>query len=1043
MREKIIFLIAIFIMFARADITKAHVMNINNIDGDAEYSRESDVPKSIYYKDGQYEGTLQLKETFTSSGEAPVNINYISDRIDFEVRDYCIWSKDDYTMYFEHQEGWLPWEKYVTVDGHEFKVEFSTTKKGVYFTKYATPDQPRGTDDYSDDPWTGPENCSDGKRYHTAIHYYYGYYTGNYTKDDTRKYKGRYEGTLYEIPEVVSNKVQIEDSYKINEVNWVKANSNFGIKIGGYTSFTSSAFKINSLHPLIKHKYGSTYINAYIKNGETSSTNGGVSLNENPYLTLSGISTKRNNNSAQSKFSMKINKDSEAIDVYPLLRVYRDGKYEDDSQIVANTPWLEDGKQAKVIADGVAPDTKIIGVNNIDWYPEDKEIRISSIDYGSGLKDIELWENGLLITKRNSDFSYIERKSGINVMKTIATDNVGNKREGTFYIKLDKIAPTIEGIPSEQWTRDDVQIQLYAADKESGIKSFSLYKIDNDGDEILVEGGGGEEILYYLEKNEGINRFKVVAEDNVGHKTEQTFAVKIDRTAPTISGIPSPNWNRNDVAVNLKSTDMGSGVRSIELYKLGLRVATGVDSLSYVEKTDGIHSFKVVTVDNVGNSKEQDFTVKVDKTAPEISGIPNISISKEETKFNLLAIDKLSGMKSLKLYRAGTLVVSGINAIEYTEKNLGEYEYKVIAEDVAGNVKEITFNFAFLRADLTITDMKIYDGDKLVNDIVQGQEYIIETRIKNIGKNSSAACNINVKNLSSNRDIANLPVQDIAPNQEITVRTKFIDATLGKRQLEGFVDSGNTEKEMREDNNKYILDYSVYPFNNKPIADFDVAPNPQDVYEDLIYADRSYDPDQWDKIIEKEWSYKLDSDSEWINTGGNPIPKITKYGKYNIRLRVRDQGNVASPSKWSDYCIRDINIVPFLTVQGTINPNPAPGGKKLHVNVQTTGKAKRIKVKFPDELIKLSTLEDPLVMEKEIKIEPNHTEELIMWLPLNSPKTIDKDGKRIFPAYKVYVEAENQYGIIVHAYIDLDVQGTILDTIQYSFRATGDDRKGK
>jgi len=246
---------------------------------------------------------------------------------------------------------------------------------------------------------------------------------------------------------------------------------------------------------------------------------------------------------------------------------------------------------------------------------------------------------------------------------------------------------------------------------------------------------------------------------------------------------------------------------------------------------------------------------------------------------------------------------------------------------------------------------------------------------------------------------------------------------------------------MREDNNKYILDYSVYPFNNKPIADFDVAPNPQDVYEDLIYTDRSYDPDQWDKIIEKEWSYKLTSDSEWISTGSNPIPKITKYGKYNIRLRVRDQGNVASPSKWSDYCIRDINIVPFLTVQGTINPNPAPGGKKLHVNVQTTGKAKRVKVVFPNEILRLSTVDDPLIAEKEIKVEPNHVEEFLMWLPLNTPSTIDKDGKRILPPYKVYVEAENQYNIIEHSYIDLDVRGTVLDGLRYGIKATGHDIK--
>ncbi len=136
-----------------------------------------------------------------------------------------------------------------------------------------------------------------------------------------------------------------------------------------------------------------------------------------------------------------------------------------------------------------------------------------------------------------------------------------------------------------------------------------------------------------------------------------------------------------------------------------------------------------------------------------------------------------------------------------------------------------------------------------------------------------------------------------------------------------------------------------------------------------------------------------------------------------------------------------VNIDRDLTISGVIDPNPSPAGKKVSIDITTIGKAKRIKIVFPDELVKLATVDSPLIFEKAITVEPTHKERIHAWLPLETPVTLDKDNIRVKPAYKIYIEAENTYGKVVKGYIDLDVQGSIFDKLQYGIKATGYDRK--
>lgn len=537
-------LIFIFICFLiqGSQVTEAQVHDKNVIiNGENEYENINDIPTTIYYREGNYEGTLKLKDKVVSSGSDSKELNYDTGYWDFSVRDYCEWSSEDYIMYFQYNKGWPPSSKYVEMEGYTFQVWLSSVWQGTYFTCYATPDQPRGEDKYEDDSWIGPGGCSNGTTYHTATHYYIGKYSGSYVTPDTRKYKGVYEGTLYEIPGVVSNKVKIEGNvYKSNNTNWIKQNESFDVVIGGYTSFTSSAFKINSLHPLI-YGEGATYINGYIANYQDYSTTGGVSTNENPYLNFTKVATSRNNNNnTESRFSINLNQDSKKITIYPLLRVYRNGEYTNDSQIVANNPWKEEGKQIDVMSDGVAPSIDIINANN-DWFGHDVEVGLLAKDYGSGVQNIELWKNKLLIARRTGNFSYVERNEGINILKVVSADNVGNSREKTFTVKLDKTAPTIKNytaiVNNDNYT---LKVAANIDDHLSGVNPSSvkveIVSLEDKNKRILVNLNQTSSnkyestinlqqgLIYNVYGNMEVNLY---AEDNVGNGNGEVLASQI------------------------------------------------------------------------------------------------------------------------------------------------------------------------------------------------------------------------------------------------------------------------------------------------------------------------------------------------------------------------------------------------------------------------------------------------------------------------------------------------------------------------------------
>ena len=104
------------------------------------------------------------------------------------------------------------------------------------------------------------------------------------------------------------------------------------------------------------------------------------------------------------------------------------------------------------------------------------------------------------------------------------------------------------------------------------------------------------------------------ATDNVGNARTSQVVVKLDKTAPSISGVLTPaananGWNNTDVTVRFTCTDGRSGIRSCTAQSTFTANVTG-------QMVNG------TALDFASNTTSTSVTVNIDKNAPTISGAP-------------------------------------------------------------------------------------------------------------------------------------------------------------------------------------------------------------------------------------------------------------------------------------------------------------------------------------------------------------------------------------------------------------------------------------
>lgn len=362
----------------------------------------------------------------------------------------------------------------------------------------------------------------------------------------------------------------------------------------------------------------------------------------------------------------------------------------------------------------------------------------------------------------------------------------------------------------------------------------------------------------------------------------------------------------------------------------------------------------------------------------------------------------------------------------------GKYKIELRVKD-KGNIASpglwsdwYTQYVTILESDLTIESITIIDkdGNDIGTNLVQNENYRAKIVVSNIGRKDSIPCVLELTNIVENKDklIKELPIPSIQKNKSVTVFIPLnnID-TLGAKEIRGFIDSTNLVQEENENNNKYSKYITVYPKNNKPKAVFDVTPKVEDRNRLLTYStEGTYDPDEWDEIVQWEWKWTRIKDekgnavNETVYTGAVPPSSFNTYGVYEIMLRVRDKGNVASPSLWSDWSEpKQVTIKNLITVNATISPNPSKQGQLVKIIMNTTYSPNKLIIDFPTDLvnvsknnIKIDLNDDGIVDQKDldlIKGFHNYRPSTPGW---DSKYDLNEDG--VIDIYDIVLIAANQ-----------------------------------
>ncbi len=246
--------------------------------------------------------------------------------------------------------------------------------------------------------------------------------------------------------------------------------------------------------------------------------------------------------------------------------------------------------------------------NAAGWYRTDVTVDFSCTDALSG---VALCPTSKLVSGDGA---------GKSVTSDPARDVAGNLSAGKTVsgINIDGTAPTTASnntctAVNDFCTGDTANVVLSALD-QTGLSGVQEIRYSVDGGTEQVATGSTVTVSVPL-TGSGAGTIKYYAVDKAGNvESANSVALKWDNIAPTVEHTlsPKPNaddWNKSDVTVTFTAKDDDKG--------------SGVASVSAPVKVTAETSGQVVTgtaKDTAGNVGTDTVTVKLDKTAPAISG---------------------------------------------------------------------------------------------------------------------------------------------------------------------------------------------------------------------------------------------------------------------------------------------------------------------------------------------------------------------------------------------------------------------------------------
>jgi len=304
----------------------------------------------------------------------------------------------------------------------------------------------------------------------------------------------------------------------------------------------------------------------------------------------------------------------------------------------------------KVLEDNsppLQPTIELEGTKKNGWYSSNVKLTVipSSNDTikkgnnvevgGSGVERNTLALTGATTLSESEIDSYEIITNGTTYATVKAYDYVGNGSEPKVEtIQIDKENPTVPEIKivsgdegTNDWYKTDVRIEIVpGTDNISGVEK-TTYKIE--GANALAETEGK---IYTLKEN-GTSTITATTYDKAGNKSETALTIKIDKTeAPdavisVVSGEGRLNsqlnvyWYYTEVKlkVDISATEAVSGFGGATYKIIGpneLAVTPLENDAEIILDKNGTHTVFVYTYTGAGRVKTTQYTVQIDKDAP-------------------------------------------------------------------------------------------------------------------------------------------------------------------------------------------------------------------------------------------------------------------------------------------------------------------------------------------------------------------------------------------------------------------------------------------
>jgi len=336
--------------------------------------------------------------------------------------------------------------------------------------------------------------------------------------------------------------------------------------------------------------------------------------------------------------------------------------------------------------------------------------------------------NAALAFTGESDGTEVELKPYGLFMQNSKIHSIMPDNIHKLIVTCDKNGPLIASSNISGWYngynyKDAFIMEITQFDNCSGVKEGSviLEKYDNSMWKIISSKKYykySQKFMFLNSIGEGIYKYEIVSNDNVGNSSNVSKAFYVDRLPPVIHGLKTDyGWTNQNIEISISATDNMSGVSKISLYdKDNTLIKQSLGSIFQYEFCEEQNkSYYVIAEDNAGNiSDKYIFNIKIDKTKPNIYGdnLTDEVLSIIDNKYTYYVIDNkinvtatddsnngiCSGIQSVLLKNQDNQVINNIinnNNSEALQINHDVTDYKlsdfycVIANDIAGNSRKI------------------------------------------------------------------------------------------------------------------------------------------------------------------------------------------------------------------------------------------------------------------------------------------------------------------------------------------------------------------